>query len=120
MLVGLFVSVVSLNHLVVQRGEHIVGVVGRRVNTDSRIKVLAAGENLLLESGSEHIFLVEALVPNVSCQVGGHARLGASGEHRETGDVGSGFGVLSNWAVRCVIVLKLAKQSLLLQRMKLP
>jgi len=118
--VGLLVAVVSLNNLVVKRGEHIVSVVGRRINTDARIKVLAAGKDLLLKVGSEHIFLVEALVPDVAGEVGGDAGLGASGEDGETGDVGGRFRVLANVAVRCAVVLAITKPNLLLQKKKLP
>jgi hypothetical protein len=89
-------SVVSLNDLVEKRGENIVSVVGSGVNTNSRIKVLASREDLLLDSVSEHILLVPYLIPNISSEVGGEGRLGSGGVSGEASDVGVSGGVFSN------------------------
>ena len=65
-LVGLGVAVVSLNDLVEEWGESVVAFVAASVHSDTRVGPFAAREDALLESVSESVFLIFALIPNVT------------------------------------------------------
>ena len=82
--------------------------------TDSRIKVLAAGEDLLLDAGAEHILFVPDLIPDVSGELGRKHGLGSGRVGGETGDVGVLSSVLSNLDSRVGISLKEDKKACML------
>lgn len=68
MLVGWAVAVVLLDDLVEKGSEGVETLVAASVDADSRVDHLATGEDALLERVSILVFLILALVPNISSQ----------------------------------------------------
>jgi hypothetical protein len=83
MLVVLLVTVVGLNYGVEKGSEISVTLVATSVATNSRVNVLAARQNALLESHTRLIGFVLKLFPNFGSEVLAQERLGASREDRE-------------------------------------
>ena len=69
MLSLLGMSMILLNNLVKQVCECGVRVMRPSVDSNTRVSVLAAGEDSLFKSEMELVFTVLQLLPNFSCQV---------------------------------------------------
>ena len=87
MLVSWLMSVVSLDDLVHEWSEGVVGVVGSSVNSDTRVGPLGSGEDSLSEGESEFVSSVLALLPSLLVEAFHEERFGSSWEVWESLDV---------------------------------
>ena len=71
--------------LVKERSESVETFMAARIDTNTRVGPLATREDALLESVSESVFLVLALVPDVTGKGFGEKRFGSTWEVREHG-----------------------------------
>ena len=76
---------VGFNDLVEKWSESVVAFVAASVHSDTRVCPFATREDALLESVSESVFLVLALVPDVTGEGFGEKRFGSTWEVREHG-----------------------------------
>ena len=105
MLVSWLVTVISLDNLVHEWSEGVVGVVGSSIDTDTGLSVLATGHDGLSESETEFISSILAFLPNVWSKAFGEEGLGTGWEVWHTLDVlwalqvSSDHGSVDGWSL---------------------
>lgn len=64
--ISLLVTMIVLDNLIHQWGEHFVGIVTSGIDTDTRVNILATGENGVLKIKVELIFFGNKIIVNIS------------------------------------------------------
>jgi hypothetical protein len=95
-LVRWLVSVVSLDDLVHEWSESVIGVVGTSIDTDTGVGPLGAREDTLFEGESELVPSIFALLPDVLGEALGKERCGSGWEVWHVLDLLWGFEVGSH------------------------